>query len=225
MRRLAPLSLLALAAVAVGQGFRQRPDNVVVRPDDVANTYHWGPYDSTTGALFDAGVYANSLAASPYALASVEAGNALTAAECEARMLRSGVNNALSNVFSFGDDSAGRRMNALVVVAATLDAGVVVSQSANPLLGFFWRPLSGGDAGIPWANTIIASQTNYSRQQTALGPQTGLFMSTLNTSAEATSTGLNGQWVPGYYCVLPVTATGYGVSHVWLRLNRVFEPK
>lgn len=198
-----------------------------MEPDETGKTYHWGPYNATTGALFDAGYEKNSLGTSAYP-ASVQGGQALMDAECEARMLRDGVNNARSNIFSVGDDSSGRRTSRLVIASAVLDAGVVVTTSGGLLGLLYWRPLAGGDAGMPWVRvTTSTSGLTITAAPLAAAPSNGLGMAAValgDVSSNAATSNADIQ-APGYYCFIPVTTPSYGVSHIWLRLNRVFEPR
>jgi hypothetical protein len=213
------VSMLALAASPVTVS---KPPTLMV-PDDIYATRHWGPYDSTTGSLFDAGYEKNSLGVSAYPV-SVEGAQALLAAECEARMLRNGVDNATSNIFTLMDDASGRRATRLHVVSAMLDAGSLVSQSASPSGLVFWRPLAGGDAGMPWVRVQnIGVTLGIAPSATSVAP--GLFYATVPLGNGA-GTQFGIEPVPGYYCVLPVAALpGYGVSHIWTRINRVLESR
>lgn len=221
MRRLVPVVAVALVAAsfALAQGF-----GVTVEPDDAYVTYHLGPYNGTTGALMDAGYSTNSLGTNAYPL-SIEGGQALVAAECEARMLRDGINNKRSNIISIDDERANgsRKVHKVILTVAAVDAGALVNQSGNPAMAMFWRPLSGGDAGMPWQQVRGAS-FGVVAAASAGAPNTGLFMNafTIDRGNGSVQTSANADaWVPGYYCFLPASASGYGVSHLWFRVNRV----
>jgi hypothetical protein len=219
------VSVLAIAA-SPQQQYRPR---AVMTPDDTSLTYHWGPYDATTGALFDAGYQANSLAANAYP-SSIEGTAALVAAECEARMLRDGVNNARSNIVEIRDDTTGRRLSHIVFHSAVLDAGLLVSHGGASQAAPFYRPLAGGDAGMPWSR-IAGFLPAVTTATAAAAPNTGLFMSALSvgdgmgTAGFGAGTSMFDGWAPGYYCFIPYLSMGYGVSHIWVRTNRVFVPR
>ena len=228
MKRLVAVVLVGVAALALAQGMGGgnvtvvRPPSVMA-PDDPSQTYHWGPYDATTGAMLDAGYGTNAIGVNGYP-ASVEGGAALVAAECEARMVRDGVNNARSNIFTVGADGSGRRVTGVVVTSAFLDAGVLVSQSVNATGQWFWRQLAGGDAGMPWTR-VAGAVAGFASGQTPTAQSPGLHMFAYPV-AEVSSGTAPAIWPPGFYCFLPGnTQPGYGVSRIWVRLNRVFEPR